>query len=98
VASSHSCAIVGGTGYCWGGNRWGSWQRQGRGSSRPGRGGEADGVQAIDGGDRHTCAVLADGSGYCWGGNQWGQLGNDVLLEQINPTKVSLGVPVTTVN
>ena len=94
AASSHSCAIVGGVGYCWGSNRWGQLgSGKPAGSSRPGAVVKLMGVAAIDGGDRHSCAVLADGSGYCWGGNQWGQLGNDVVLEQIHPTKVTLECP-----
>jgi alpha-tubulin suppressor-like RCC1 family protein len=94
AASSHSCAIVGGLAYCWGGNRWGQLgSGKTANSSRPAAVVKLTGVVSLDGGDRHSCAVLSDGTGYCWGGNQWGQLGNNVLLEQVLPTKVALECP-----
>jgi alpha-tubulin suppressor-like RCC1 family protein len=94
VAPSHSCAVVGGVGYCWGSNRWGQLGTgKAASNNRPAAVVNLTGVTAMDGGDRHTCAVLADGRGYCWGGNQWGQLGNDALLEQTHPAKVALECP-----
>jgi alpha-tubulin suppressor-like RCC1 family protein len=54
---------------------------------------ELTGVVAIEGGDRHSCAVMADGTGRCWGSNQFGQLGNGVPLEHPTPVKVSLECP-----
>jgi alpha-tubulin suppressor-like RCC1 family protein len=94
VASSHSCAIVGGVGHCWGSNRWGQLgSGKTASSNRPVAVVNLTNLAALDGGDRHTCAVLADGTGYCWGGNQWGQLGNDAPIEQFHPAKVALECP-----
>jgi alpha-tubulin suppressor-like RCC1 family protein len=94
AASSHSCALVGGIAYCWGSNRWGQLgSGKAASSSRPGAVVKLTNVATIDAGDRHSCAVLSDGTGYCWGGNQWGQLGNDLRLEKVTPTKVTLDCP-----
>ncbi|MBI3610945.1 MAG: HYR domain-containing protein, partial [Nitrospirae bacterium] len=35
---------------------------------------------AVDGGDKHTCAVLSDGTAKCWGSDDRGQLGNGTPL------------------
>jgi alpha-tubulin suppressor-like RCC1 family protein len=94
AAPSHSCAIVGGVASCWGSNRWG---QLGTGktanSSKPVAVVGLAGVVAIDTGDRHTCAVLADGTAHCWGANQFGQLGNGSALQRPNPVRVSLECP-----
>jgi alpha-tubulin suppressor-like RCC1 family protein len=94
AASGHSCAVVAGAAFCWGGNRWGQLGHgKAGGSNKPVAVLKLSGVVAIDAGDRHSCAILADGTGYCWGGNQWGQLGNAVVLDRIAPTKVALECP-----
>lgn len=91
AASSHSCAVVAGAAFCWGNNRWGQLGHgKASSSNKPVAVLKLSGVVAIDVGDRHSCAVLADGSGACWGGNQWGQLGNGALFERISPVRVAL--------
>jgi alpha-tubulin suppressor-like RCC1 family protein len=76
---AHTCAIrSGGTIDCWGSNSNGQLG-DGKTLDSPvpvavtGLGGAAS---AVDAGDAHTCALLADGSIDCWGWNIEGQLGN----------------------
>ncbi len=38
--------------------------------------GNCVGVDGVDGGWRHSCAVLENGHAKCWGDNEFGQLGN----------------------
>jgi alpha-tubulin suppressor-like RCC1 family protein len=94
AAASHSCAIVSGTAHCWGANRWG---QLGNGkttnANRPTPVMKVAGAVAVDGGDRHSCAVLADGTATCWGSNQYGQLGNGAPLERPTPAKLTLDCP-----
>jgi alpha-tubulin suppressor-like RCC1 family protein len=94
AAAGHSCAVVGGAGYCWGSNRFG---QLGLGttmnSPKPAAVIKLPGAVAIDGGDRHSCAVLTDGTAVCWGSNQYGQLGNGAPLEHPQPTRVALECP-----
>jgi alpha-tubulin suppressor-like RCC1 family protein len=86
----HTCAISGdvaaGTSSlrCWGDNRYG---QLGVGSTddytTPVQvGGFTSGVQAVDAGAAHTCAVTAGGALKCWGRNAAGQLGNFTLGAQ----------------
>jgi alpha-tubulin suppressor-like RCC1 family protein len=75
----HTCALTTAGGvYCWGYDKNGEL----------GDGGNADrntpvsvrglerGVVALEAGDDHTCAVLADNTVRCWGFNEYGQLGD----------------------
>jgi alpha-tubulin suppressor-like RCC1 family protein len=94
AAASHTCAVVKGAAQCWGTNRFG---QLGTGntsnSNKPAPVMRLAGVVMIDGGDRHSCAVLADGTGHCWGSNQYGQLGSGVPLERTDPWRVALECP-----
>ncbi|MBK7322830.1 MAG: hypothetical protein IPQ14_02340 [Candidatus Microthrix sp.] len=61
---------------CWG---WNGDGQLGDGSTNP-RSVPAPvdalhGVQSIDSGIDHSCALKVDGSVACWGNNLWGQLG-----------------------
>lgn len=47
------------------------------------------GVQRIEAGGTHTCAVLADGSLRCWGRNNFGQLGDGSTINRSLPTPVA---------
>ena len=44
----------------------------------------------LDGGESHTCAVIATGRVSCWGYNNMGQLGNNSTDESLTPTLVSV--------
>ena len=78
----HTCALSGGTAFCWGRNDRGQL-----GSARadeqcdgiacnpiPIRVTGLTGITSISAGGDHTCAI-ANGVAYCWGSNQYGQLG-----------------------
>jgi alpha-tubulin suppressor-like RCC1 family protein len=76
----HTCALVGGGALCWG---WNVLGQLGNGSTNAsnvpvavqGLGSPSSGVQALTGGDTHTCA-LVNGGVQCWGDDSFGQLGN----------------------
>jgi len=74
IGGEHSCAIVNGAAWCWGGNDFGQLGTGfGSGSNRPVQVGIASGVQAIAAGADHSCAIL-HGEVWCWGNNSDGQL------------------------
>ena len=78
AGEAHTCAIAGGSAFCWG------WNIDGQ----LGNGVTADspvpvavshlgaGARAISAGDLQTCAIVAGGAVACWGGDVDGQLGN----------------------
>jgi alpha-tubulin suppressor-like RCC1 family protein len=95
AASNHTCAVAGGASFCWGQGRFG--QLGGGNTSSINKPTAvmklATGVVAIEGGDRHSCGLLADGTAHCWGSNQFGQLGTGVPLERTMPVQVTLECP-----
>lgn len=79
AGAAHTCALKGGTLYCWGAN--GEGTLDGRLGVTTGQiqynypqTVNLAGATALAPGERHTCA-LASGNVYCWGANDRGQLG-----------------------
>lgn len=93
----HTCAVVDGAAYCWGGNGYG---QLGDGTTTttyaPVKVQKLTGVSAMSAGAYadpngydETCAV-ANGDVYCWGSNAYGQLGNGTTIDSPVPVKVQL--------
>lgn len=85
-----TCGLtVGGLGYCWGGNIWGS----------VGDGTTSDRYEpvAVSGNhtftslsvNSHVCGLLPDSTAYCWGDNRSGQLGDGTTTGRFIPTAVA---------
>ncbi len=87
----HSCAIRGGSLYCWGRNVEG---QLGLGHlddvDRPARVGEGTDWQQVAVGRFHTCASRRDGSVWCTGENGDGRLGTDDLARRSSFTRVTI--------
>jgi alpha-tubulin suppressor-like RCC1 family protein len=88
----HTCVVTNDGGVkCWGYNKNGEL---GNGKNRDSSSpvdviGLASGVQAIDAGDDHTCAVTNDDGAKCWGYNKYGQLGDGTILSRNVPVDVA---------
>ncbi len=97
TGATHTCAILGsGAMQCWGRNTNGQIGDNTSGIDRivPTQvTGLTSGVEAIAGGAKYSCALLATGSVKCWGYNNYGQLGDNVsdgiLADILIPTQVS---------
>jgi alpha-tubulin suppressor-like RCC1 family protein len=50
--------------------------------------GLTNGVTAIAGGERHTCALIQGGV-KCWGNNLDGQLGDGTIIERVTPVDIA---------
>jgi alpha-tubulin suppressor-like RCC1 family protein len=80
--------------FCWGGNAYG---QVGNGTKTAGQPTPA-GISALlwetgSSGFKHTCGVqLSSKIMYCWGDNAFGQLGNNTMMEKLDPTTASTGV------
>lgn len=81
AGSDHTCAIIGGSAYCWGSNALGQLgNTDSTDQNEPTLvGGLLTGktVTHIAAGDRFTCAATDVNQLYCWGRNTYGQLGNN---------------------
>jgi alpha-tubulin suppressor-like RCC1 family protein len=94
AGAAHTCAIVNGAAKCWGFNNDGELGNGKSGSTANSNTpvdvtGLSHGVQAITGGDLHTCAIV-NGSAKCWGNNDFGQLGNGDPLNAGSSAPVSV--------
>lgn len=88
----HTCALAGGgVAQCWGANYLGQLGD----STTTDRltpvdaTGLASGVQAIDAGRVHTCALTDAGRVKCWGFNHDGQLGDNSTVTRLTPVDVT---------
>jgi alpha-tubulin suppressor-like RCC1 family protein len=93
----HTCAITHGIAECWGANVSGQLGNGAPGddttilsdSLRPvGVTNLSNSVQAIAGGNAHTCAVVL-GAAKCWGSNDFGQIGDNTRNLRRSPTSVN---------
>lgn len=101
AAGNHNCALLSnvtaaesditvGTVKCWGDNAYG---QLGDGTTVD-RATPVDvvdlagGVQALAGGELHTCALTADGAVKCWGSNEAGEVGDGTNIMRTTPTLV----------
>src|SRR5690348_10506358 len=77
----HTCALEGGSAYCWGNNTRGALGDGITGSSDVPVAVDTSGVLAgvtltqVTTGGFHTCALDNGGAAYCWGSDEWGELG-----------------------
>jgi alpha-tubulin suppressor-like RCC1 family protein len=106
VGAVHTCAVVeGGQVRCWGDNssgQIGDDSTTDRPSpvtvvSEPG-GDPLAGVQTVEVGSHHSCALLTGGELRCWGQNNFGQLGDGTEGDRLTPTPVvseAGGAPLT---
>ena len=92
AGGAHTCAITRqGALKCWGANTSGQLGNgTDMGSARPvDVGGMASGVQFVDAGAEHTCAITRWGRAQCWGENlNFGQLGNGTTGRRFVPEDV----------
>lgn len=88
---SHTCALVtGGAVKCWGFNFYGQLGD----NSTTNRNapvavsGLSSGIDALDAGGGHTCALTTGGGVKCWGYNLFGQLGDTSTINRLVPVDV----------
>jgi len=71
----HTCAVQGGSAFCWGGNNFDQLGMSSPDPTKPFQLGTISAVQRIALGAHHSCAQNGDGAVYCWGNNGSGQAG-----------------------
>ena len=92
AGAEHTCALTSSGGVkCWGRNNYG---QLGDGTTTDRLtpvdvSDLADGVQSIEAGVAHTCALTASGVTMCWGRNDYGQLGDGTTTDRLTPVEVS---------
>lgn len=97
AGSEHTCALIEGNAVkCWGSNVSGQLGNGNYGVNATSTvpvevSGLDSGVQAINVGYGHTCALIADGKVKCWGDNVFGQLGNGGALLSVPVDVIGLG-------
>lgn len=91
AGASHTCALVtGGAVKCWGYNFYGQLGD----NSTTNRNtpvavsGLSSGIDALDAGGSHTCALTSGGGVKCWGYNLYGQLGDTTTTNRLVPVDV----------
>ncbi|MBN2196904.1 MAG: RCC1 repeat-containing protein [Polyangiaceae bacterium] len=90
----HSCAIAGGSVYCWGSDEYeqlGDGPHEGESpffQAEPVALSSLSSVTSVAVGYSHTCALGSDGRIWCWGNNSYGQLGFDD--EELVPSPVAV--------
>jgi alpha-tubulin suppressor-like RCC1 family protein len=84
AGDNHTCALAGGTSYCWGSNtgaQLGTGDLDGASRPLPAEVRDADGAgpftlaTSITAGNSHSCALTTTANAYCWGANFNRQLG-----------------------
>ncbi|WP_395683344.1 hypothetical protein [Dokdonella sp.] len=89
---SHTCALTAAsTAACWG-NNYGGQLGDGTTERRlvpTDVTGLGNGVRAVSGGRRHSCAIDASGGVECWGENAYGQLGDGSTTDRATPAAIS---------
>jgi alpha-tubulin suppressor-like RCC1 family protein len=91
LGAYHSCALSGGTAYCWGRNDWG---QLGTGAISPYSNVPvavsilSKKVLSMALGMLHSCALLEDATVQCWGHNGFGELGNGTTASSLTPLSV----------
>lgn len=91
AGNEHSCAVLRGTLYCWGGNQRGRLG-VGDGQNRvsPARVGNVESWVEVTTASDHSCARRNDGSVWCFGANDMGQLGSPGVNDVLSPIAVAL--------
>ncbi len=89
----HSCAVSGGTTYCWGYNTSGQLG-DGTVLTRFNPVAVAGGVafDTVAAGGTHSCGLTAAGEAWCWGNNFFGQLGDGTTTTSFTPVAVGGGL------
>lgn len=87
----HTCALTTSGGVkCWGEN-WSGQLGDGTTTNRTTPvdvNGLSSGVQSVNVGDSHSCALTTSGGVKCWGWNSYGQLGDGTTSERLFPVDV----------